>query len=324
MIWTRLDSFNPTYYCFVTLGFMPQTFVTLPPPNIPKEQKGNVIYGIFGHLGSPFTYILFLAIFGVTLLTAAIGFLIVSAIFMTFTLIEEKKNASMELPKYTTKEFIDGLTMVFYKGILVGGGFITIGWFALSFIPLYGKHFNNWWLIIGATFLLDLAYYWIHRLMSHSRGNNPILKYYRKKHAAHHSVSELDFLRGNQSSLVDTAISQFQPSLIFISYFMGMDLASTWVAYALILMLQATDHTSVTYNIGWLKYIFMDNHAHKLHHCKRGNLINHAAAFSIYDRLWGTYYEDWNLCSNYLHHHRIALPIKRIEKESTGELAVSS
>lgn len=292
---------------------MPQTYSVLPISNIPREQKGNVIYGIFGHLGSPFTFIIVLAFTGVSLLSVTLAFVLVSLIFTTFTLIEERKNASLELPKYTTREFIDGLTMVFIKGVGVGGGFVTLGWWALSYIPLYGKHNCNWWVMIAAVFLTDLAYYWIHRLLSHSRGNHPILKYYRKKHAAHHSVTELDFLRGNQSSLVDTAISQFQPSLIVISYFLGMDLASTWVAYALILMLQATDHTSVTYNIGWLKYIFMDNHAHKLHHCKRGNLVNHAAAFSIYDRLWGTYYEDWSLNANYLHHNRIALPIKRVE-----------
>jgi len=195
---------------------------------------------------------------------------------------------------------------------------VTLGWWALSYVPLWGSLHTSWWTIIAATFACDLAYYWIHRMLSHSKGNHPFLKYYRKKHAAHHSVTELDFLRGNQSSLVDTAISQFQPSMIIISWVLGMDLAPTLVAYGLILLLQATDHTSVTYNIGFLKYFFMDNHAHKLHHCKRGNLINHAAAFSIYDRLWGTYYEDWSLSSNYLHHHRIALPIKSAPPKQTS------
>ena len=89
------------------------------------------------------------------------------------------------------------------------------------------------------------------------------------------------------------------------------------------LLLQATDHTSVTYNIGWLRYVFMDNHAHKLHHCKRGNLINHAAAFSVFDRLFGTYYEDWTLSSNYLHHHKIALPIKPVERAAGPQAAVT-
>jgi sterol desaturase/sphingolipid hydroxylase (fatty acid hydroxylase superfamily) len=302
---------------------MSLTYVTLPSPNIPQEQKGNVFYGIFGHLGSPITYAAVLAVLGVTLVNVLISFLVVSVLFTTFTLFEEKRNASLQLPAYSMKEFWAGLSMVFVKGILIGGGFVTLGWWAHSFISPYKALSNSWWLIVVGTFLTDLAYYWIHRLLSHSRGNNPILKYYRKKHAAHHSVTELDFLRGNQSSLVDTAISQFQPSLIVISYVLGMDLAATWSAYILILLLQATDHTSVTYNIGWLKYLFMDNHAHKLHHCKRGNLINHAAAFSIYDRLWGTYYEDWNLNANYLHHHRIALPIKRIEPEERSQIAMA-
>jgi len=293
---------------------MAQTFTTLPRPDIPREQVGNVVYGTFGHLGSPFFYVVLLAIFGVTRWSAIWTFFAVSAVFVPFTLIEEHRNTSLKLPKVNTREVIDGLFMVFVKGVGIGGGFITLGWYALSFVPLHGRHFNNWWLIATATIGCDLAYYLIHRLMSHSRGPNPLLRYYRKKHAAHHSVTELDFLRGNQSSLVDTAFSQFQPSMIVISYVLGMDLASTWVAYALILLLQATDHTSVTYNIGWLKYIFMDNHAHKLHHCKRGNLINHAAAFSVFDRLWGTYYEDWSLSSNYLHHHGIPLPIKPLDR----------
>lgn len=294
-----------------------KTFVTLPSPAIPVEQKGNVILGVIGHLGPTVSYIILASILGINLWTASVGFIGLSAIFLTLTVWAEKKIPSVELPAPTGKEIWDGLVMVFIKGVGVGGGLITLGWWVLSYIPLYKTLSNNLWLVIGATFALDLAYYWIHRLMSHSRGNHPILKYYRKKHAAHHSVSELDFLRGNQSSLVDTAISQFQPSLIIISWLMGMDLAATWMTYGLILMLQSTDHTNVTYNIGWLKYIFMDNHAHKLHHCKRGNLINHAAAFSIYDRLWGTYYEDWSLSSNYLHHHRIALPIKRVEAPAT-------
>lgn len=295
---------------------MAQTFTTLPRPDIPKEQLGSVLYGTFGHLGSPFFYVVLLAIFGVTTLNALWTFFAVSAFFVPFTLIEEHRNTSLKLPTPTRREVYDGLFMVFVKGIAVGGGFVTAGWWALSFVPLYGRHFNNWWLIAVATIGTDLAYYTIHRLVSHSRGPNPIGRYYRRKHAAHHSVTELDFLRGNQSSLVDTSFSQFQPSVIVISYLLGMDLASTWVAYALILLLQATDHTSVTYNIGWLKYVFMDNHAHKLHHCKRGNLINHAAAFSVFDRVFGTYFEDWSLSSNYLHHHGIALPIKPIGKVS--------
>ena len=290
------------------------TYKVLPRPETPPEQVTGLAYGIFGHLGSPVFYVVLLAVFGVTTFTAIAFFLLTSAVFLAFTLFCERTNPSIDLPALTPRDWAGGLSVLFYKGILVGGGFVAAGWWAFSHIPLWGELQGGWVLIIAATLLTDLGYYWIHRTLSHSNGGNRLLRYYRRKHLAHHSVTEMDFMRGNQSSLVDTALSQFQPSLILISWGLGMELAPTLVAYGLILALQATDHTSVTFNIGPLKYIFMDNHAHKLHHCVKGDLINHAAAFSFYDRLWGTYYEDWNLSANYLHHHRIALPIERKPK----------
>ena len=309
-----------------------QTFVTLNRPKVPVEQTTGLLYGIFGHLGSPISYVILLVIFGVTPLNALTMFLATSLVFVSFTLWAEHTNPSLTLPKPTAREVVDGLIMVFIKGVGVGGGLVMGGWWLLSHVPLWSLLgvrdglSNSWWLIAAATLATDLAYYWIHRTMSHSRGQAPVLRYYRKKHSAHHSVSELDFLRGNQSSLVDTAVSQFQPSLIVISWLLGLDLGGTLVAYGLILALQATDHTSATFSIGPLNWIFMDNHAHKLHHCKRGHLINHAAAFAFWDRLWGTYYEDWSLSSNYMHHHGISLPIKRVEpdKKAGGKLVDTS
>lgn len=300
---------------------MPQTFITLPRPNIPKEQRGNAIVGTFGHLGSPFFYVVLLIVYGVTPSSALWTFLAVSAVFMPLTLLGERYQASIDLPKATLREIFDGIFMVFVKGVLVGGGFITVGHWLLGHVPLHAQTSHSWWRIALATVGTDFGYYVIHRLLSHSKGQHPIARFYRVKHAAHHSVTELDFLRGNQSSWVDTSFSQFQPTLIVISYVLGMDLAATWAAYGLILMLQATDHTSVTYNIGPLRYVFMDNHAHKLHHCKRGNLINHAAAFSVFDRLFGTYYEDWELSSNHLHHHQIALPIQPVGRRTRASRA---
>jgi hypothetical protein len=300
---------------------MPQTFITVPSPNVPREQRGNAVVGTLGHLGSPFFYVVLLLAFGVSRATTLWVFFAVSAVFMPLTLIGERYSASVPLPKATVREVFDGIFMVFVKGVLVGGGFVTAGWWALSHVPLRGTLSNSWWCIALATVGTDFGYYVIHRLLSHSKGSHPVARFYRLKHAAHHSVTELDFLRGNQSSWVDTSFSQFQPSLIVISYLLGMDLAATWAAYALILLLQATDHTSVTYNIGPLRYLFMDNHAHKLHHCKRGNLINHAAAFSVFDRLFGTYYEDWSLSANHLHHHHIALPIKPIDRRGRSPRA---
>ena len=290
---------------------MSATYVRLPPPQVPPEQRGSVLYGTFMHLGSPFCFAALLAWWGVTLPHVFLVFLGVSAVFTSLTLLCERYDASVPLPAATRAEIVDGLFMVFVKGVAVGGAFVTLGWWALSQVPLWRGLGASWWGIAAATVGTDLAYYLIHRFLSHGLSGR-IVRYYRRKHAAHHAVTALDFLRGNQSSWVDTAFSQFQPSLIVLSWLLGLDLAATWAAYLLVLTLQATDHTSVTYNIGWLRYVFMDNHAHKFHHCIRGNLVNHAAAFSIFDRAFGTFYEDWTLSSNYLHLHRVPLPIKAV------------
>lgn len=290
---------------------MATTFETLPIPETPPEPRGNLAFGIFGHLGSPVFYMLWLAVFGVDMFNVLVGFLVCSVVFFALTIVTERIYPAIELPPNTWRDWVAGIAQVFWQGILAGGGFIAAGWWLLSYVPLHGPLSNSGWLILAAVLLDDLAYYWIHRKMSHSVGKGRLKQYWRKKHAAHHSVAEMDFLRGNQSSLVDTAFSQFQPAMVVIAWVLGMDLPATLAAYGFILALQATDHTVTTFYIGPLSYIFMDNHAHKLHHCKRGNLINHAAAFSFYDRLWGTYYEDWRMSSNYLHHHGIPLPIKR-------------
>jgi sterol desaturase/sphingolipid hydroxylase (fatty acid hydroxylase superfamily) len=97
-----------------------------------------------------------------------------------------------------------------------------------------------------------------------------------------------------------------------------MDLHSTLVAYALVLLLQGTHHVNHTFNIGVLRYVFVDNHAHKLHHCPRGNLVNHGALFSLWDRFFGTFYEDFNRSPSHMAKHGIALPIRPMGRRAGG------
>ncbi|HRI69781.1 MAG TPA: hypothetical protein PK156_36380, partial [Polyangium sp.] len=54
-------------------------------PDIPKEERGNVWFGIFGHLGSPISYVVVLAIVGVDWWSSIWVFLAVSAFFIPFT-----------------------------------------------------------------------------------------------------------------------------------------------------------------------------------------------------------------------------------------------
>lgn len=277
---------------------------------VPKEQQSKLFIGLLFHLGPAVLFVFLLSYFGMSIWNVIAFFLLSTFLFFLPIIMYERYDPTVKMEKPNFREFINGISVVFFKGILVGGSFVSLGWYLVSRVsPISGTN-NGWLAILSAVFLTDLFYYFIHRFLSHGTGNHSITRFYRKAHVAHHSVSEMDFIRGNQSSLIDTAISQFQPSLILISAFLGMDLPSTLTAYGLVLMLQSTDHINFTCNIGWLKYVFMDNHAHRFHHCKKGNWVNHGAVFSIYDRIFGTYYEDWDISSGYMHHHRIVLPIK--------------
>jgi sterol desaturase/sphingolipid hydroxylase (fatty acid hydroxylase superfamily) len=289
------------------------TFTTVPlQTEVPREQEGNLLLGLLFHLGPSVTFVLALMYWGMTMTSVIVLYLLVAFIFMVPTVILERHNPAVAMEMPTGWEFVHGMSVIFYKGLLVGGAFVAGGWWLFSKIsPITGTH-NGWLTITIAVLLTDFFYYMIHRFLSHGVGEGKIVSFYRHAHGFHHSVAELDFIRGNQSSLVDTALSQFQPSIIVISAFLGMDLPSTFVAYFLVFMLQSTDHVNFTCNIGILKYIFMDNHAHRFHHCRRGNLVNHGAVFSFYDRIFGTYYEDWNISSGFLHHHRLLLPIRSL------------
>ena len=279
--------------------------------NVPEEQKTSVLFGIASHLGPTFLFVIILLFTGFSISAIIVSFLAISLIFLFVVLRAEKKVPSVLLPSPTKKEVKEGLSLVFLKGFVIGGLVVVLFWWFLSFVIPYAGTVSSWWVIIIAVLLTDFAYYWIHRSLNHGRGNHFVLNWYRKNHALHHSVSELDFYRGNISTVFDTAVTGFQIPIAIIASLMGMDLATTLVAYGIVLQLQATHHANFTFNISLLSYIFMDNHAHKFHHCKKGYLVNHGALFSLWDRLFGTYYENWKLSSNYLHFHKIGLPIER-------------
>lgn len=281
--------------------------------NIPAEQKSSLWLGIFVHLG-PISVLLFLlAKYNFTITETAFVFLAVSLVNLLIIITIEKNKPNIHLPPATFNEWSSGLSLVFFKGFFCGALVVISLWWLLSIIVPSGQRDSNWWLIAAAVLLTDLAYYWIHRLLNHGRGKNRISSWFRRMHLVHHSVGELDFLRGNVSSFFDTAVTGFQISLAVIATVLGLDLKATLISYGFILLLQATHHANFTFNIGYLRFFFMDNHAHKMHHCPRGYLVNHGALFSLWDQMFGTFYEDWNLSPGYMQRHHCALPVKPIK-----------
>jgi len=289
---------------------MSSRYLTEPLPDVPSEQRSQLAFGLLVHLGPAVLFSCALALFGMTIPVALVAFVFISLANLAVVLSSERVAPSVDLPRANATEVREGLGLVFVTGVVGGSVVVVGGWLAASF--LFPGHMGSspWFLVPVAVLLTDGAYYWIHRSLNHGRGRNVVIRWFRRKHARHHQVTVLDFFRGNISSFVDTAVTGFQIPLVVLATVFGMDLTSTVVAYALVLMLQATHHVNHTFNLGPFRYVFMDNHAHKLHHCPRGRLVNHAALFSIWDRLFGTYYEDWRLSSNYMSKHHIALPLR--------------
>jgi len=284
---------------------------------IPSEQILSISLGLMVHLGPAVIFTLILACFGRSLELILGSFIILSGLNLWLIIQLEEKHPSVELAPRSFQAWFEGMSLVFIKGVICGSIVVAGGWLTLStlftaILPTtlgYVTKESTWITIFAAVMLTDFTYYGSHRFLNHGKAKNIISKIFRKIHVTHHSVEVLDFLRGNVSSLWDTAVTGFQIPLAIIGTCLGMDLPSILISYGLVLMLQATHHANHTVNIGQLRFFFMDNHAHKLHHCPRGYMVNHGALFSLWDQAFGTYYEDWNLSSNYMQKHRIPIPI---------------
>lgn len=277
---------------------------------VPPERRGSFCFGTLVHLGPAAAFVAFVSLvdFAVGLMVGfALAVLLVNLIPLLWA---ERRVPSVGLEPPSWSEIVSGMSLVFLKGVGLGTAVVLGGRWLLGQVVSAPWQTRSWAVIFLAVALTDLAYYWTHRALNHGRGSRPLIRWYRRNHSVHHSVTALDFFRGNISSTFDTAVTGFQIPLAILSVILGMDLASTIAAYAVVLLLQATHHVNHTFNIGVLRYVFVDNHAHKLHHCPKGNLVNLAALFSVWDRLFGTFYEDWSLCPNYLEKHRIGLPIQ--------------
>lgn len=289
------------------------TFVrTDRPLPVPAEAGGSVLFGLAVHLGPAIAFVALMTVTSFSVPWLAAGFVVLSLINLQVVLHLERTAPSVELPAATRRDWIDGLGLVFAKGVGLGGLVVVAGWALGTLVSPASR--GGWALIALAVLGTDLIYYWSHRALSHGRGRGALQSFFRRKHAMHHGVEHLDFLRGNISSLVDTAVTGFQLPLAFLATGLGLDLTATLVAYTLVLMLQATHHLNHTLHLGPLRFFFMDNHAHKLHHCPGGHLVNHGALFSLWDIAFGTYFEDHRIRANDAHQTRQGLPLKRVRR----------
>ncbi|KAL0488280.1 hypothetical protein AKO1_015498, partial [Acrasis kona] len=288
------------------------------PDSLPPEKEGSIIQGLCAHLLPMLVYLLLIQYNTQTpLMSFGLG-VTVMLLWLIIILYYEQMEPAADLPSLSFADVWRGAILLFVTGVITGCLVVylsyqcglmvekAIGGFSKS------KRSFDWWFIAFAALFDDFIYYCYHRFLSHQIKS--WASFFQKIHLPHHAVVCLDFWRGNLSTVWDTAVFGFQLSFGFISVIYGMNLEATLVSYFLVLMFQATHHANHTFNIGRLRYFLVDNHAHKLHHCPWGSHINFGACFSCWDLCLGTFYENWEIGTNYAQLHKIPLNVRPMSR----------
>jgi alkylglycerol monooxygenase len=182
---------------------------------------------------------------------------------------------------------------------------------------------KNWIYWASLFFLVDLAYYWAHR-MSHE------INLFWGGHVVHHQSEDYNLsVALRQSSFQVVWTFAFNLPLAFI----GFDTLDFALMSALNTLYQFWIHTETINKMGWFEYIFNTPSHHRVHHGRNPKYIdkNHAGTLIIWDRMFGTFQEEeekptygitkpinsWNaLWANFSHYDTMAAELKIIPKWS--------
>lgn len=180
---------------------------------------------------------------------------------------------------------------------------------------------SQWWYWVSLFLLVDLAYYWAHR-MSHE------INLFWGGHVVHHQSEDYNLsVALRQSSLQIVWTFAFNLPLALL----GFETFHFALISALNTLYQFWIHTETIGKMGWFEYIFNTPSHHRVHHGRDPKYIdkNHAGTLIIWDKLFGTFQEEeekptygitkpinsWNaLWANTSHYVDMANDLKRIPK----------
>ena len=180
---------------------------------------------------------------------------------------------------------------------------------------------RNWIYWVSLFLLVDLAYYWAHR-MSHE------VNLFWGGHVVHHQSEDYNLsVALRQSSLQIVWTFAFNLPLALLG-FRTLDFA---LMSAFNTLYQFWIHTETIGKLGWFEYLFNTPSHHRVHHGRDPKYIdrNHAGVLIIWDRLFGTFQEEeekptygitkplksWNaVWANVSHYADMAKDIRRIPK----------
>jgi alkylglycerol monooxygenase len=198
----------------------------------------------------------------------------------------------------------------------------AIGVYEILYFNFALFHLSKGWLYWIVLFLLvDLAYYWAHR-MSHE------INLFWGGHVVHHQSEDYNLsVALRQSSFQVIWTFAFNLPLAIL----GFDTLDFALVAALNTLYQFWIHTETINKMGWFEYIFNTPSHHRVHHGRNPKYIdkNHAGALIIWDKLFGTFQKEeerptygitrpinsWNaVWANLSHYNTMFVELKMIPK----------
>ena len=182
---------------------------------------------------------------------------------------------------------------------------------------------RNWIYWVALFFLVDLAYYWAHR-MSHQ------INLFWGGHVVHHQSEEYNLsVALRQSSFQTVWTFAFNLPLAF----MGFETLDFALMSALNTLYQFWIHTETINKLGFLEYFLNTPSHHRVHHGRNPKYIdkNHAGTLIIWDKMFGTFQPEeekptygitkpinsWNaVWANFSHYAEMGKDLRRINKWS--------
>jgi alkylglycerol monooxygenase len=198
--------------------------------------------------------------------------------------------------------------------------FLGIGIYTIIFEQFAFFHLQaTWYYWIILFLLVDLAYYWGHR-MSHE------VNLFWGGHVVHHQSEEYNLsVALRQSSLQTVWTFAFNLPIALL----GFDPVHFILVSAFNTLYQFWIHTETIGKMGWFEYIFNTPSHHRVHHGRNPKYIdkNHAGSLIIWDKMFGTFQAEeekptygitkpinsWNpVYANVSHYVEMGKDLKRI------------
>jgi sterol desaturase/sphingolipid hydroxylase (fatty acid hydroxylase superfamily) len=145
-------------------------------------------------------------------------------------------------------------------------------------------------ILLGLIFA-DFCLYWVHWAMHRPR--------LWPTHAFHHSIAEVWWLSGARTSVTHLFLFAF-PQILLAYYLFRLSPVEAGVAFSIGVVVNVWIHINVQVNLGPLEWILITPDYHRIHHGAKGlSRKNLGFVFTIWDRIFGTYYDPHSEAKDY-------------------------